>query len=592
MHGLHWLIVSLSIGLTFGAWYISSSQVEAKRLDQFERESQRVIELVDERMRKYEDALWGGVALIDTLDGDLSAADWHRYSKSLRIEEKYVGISGIGVIYALQMCDMPAFLANQTEERPDFRVHPQHELPEFFPITYIEPAENNAPAVGLDMAFESNRYSAAKRARDSGLAQITGPIILISDEGNTPGFLLYAPFYADASQPQAADRREEFSGMVYAPFVFKSLMDGVLAKESRHVGLRITDKSEVLYDEHEPSQAEYDPNPLYTKKSTLVLFGRVWDFDIRSSHSFRDAQRSAQPLTILIGGILINTLLIGMFVVISRANRRALSYADEATAELKLKASDLEGSNRELERFAYVASHDLQEPLRTVCSFSELLAMNYRDSFDSQGQRWLKFMSEGAKRMQSLVQGLLEYSRIGNENAAPTLVDTNALLHEVLGNLQGAIDESNAIVTFDALPAVMGIDSQLRIVFQNLIANALKFQAPETQPKVHIGAEVEGDDCVFCVSDNGIGIEPESSERIFQIFQRLHTSDEYPGTGIGLGITKKVVEAHGGGIWLESSPGEGTKFFFSLAKASELDVLGAPFGQRSQPRELRKRRVI
>jgi PAS domain S-box-containing protein len=232
--------------------------------------------------------------------------------------------------------------------------------------------------------------------------------------------------------------------------------------------------------------------------------------------------------------------------------------------ELKRTVKDLERSNRELEQFAYVASHDLQEPLRTVASYVELLALKYKGKLDEKAERYIAYTVDGADRMSSLINDLLAYSRIATRGKQFEPVDVNAVLKFVTVNLKKAIAESKAAVTSDALPVVTGDGTQLVQLFQNLIGNALKFRKKDVPPVIRISAERGEHEWTFGVHDNGIGIEPRFYERIFVIFQRLHTREEYSGTGIGLSICKRIVERHGGRMWVESKPGEGSSFYFTL----------------------------
>ncbi len=234
-----------------------------------------------------------------------------------------------------------------------------------------------------------------------------------------------------------------------------------------------------------------------------------------------------------------------------------------ADEDLKKALSELERSNKELEQFAYVASHDLQEPLRMVASYVKLLEKKYKGQLDEKADQYIHFAVDGALRMQKLIEGLLAYSRIGRGGEF-TLVDTNEVFSHVVSNLSAALLESHAVITKDDLPRVSGDETQFMQLFQNLIGNAVKFRKPEVPPLVHVSAKRERRNWVFSVRDNGIGMDPAYANRIFLIFQRLHTREEYPGTGIGLALCKKIVERHHGRIWVESAPGEGAIFFFTI----------------------------
>jgi PAS domain S-box-containing protein len=227
--------------------------------------------------------------------------------------------------------------------------------------------------------------------------------------------------------------------------------------------------------------------------------------------------------------------------------------------------ADLERSNKDLEQFAYVASHDLQEPLRMVSSYTQLLAQHYEGRLDEKAKKFMDYAVDGAFRMQRLINDLLTYSRVGTRGKPLEATDTHALLGEAIINLAALIEEKRAIITNDDLPTVRADTSQLTQVFQNLISNAIKFQE-EHVPHIHVSAQDKGREWVFSIRDNGIGIERRYADRVFVIFQRLHTRQEYPGTGIGLALCKRIVERHGGRIWFESEPGNGSTFFFTMPK--------------------------
>lgn len=226
---------------------------------------------------------------------------------------------------------------------------------------------------------------------------------------------------------------------------------------------------------------------------------------------------------------------------------------------------ELERSNKELEQFAYIASHDLQEPMRMIASFTQLLAARYQGRLDEKADEYIAFALEGARRMQTLIRDLLKYARVTSRLKPFDLLDCNEILEDVLSDLQLVISESSAEITFDTLPVVMGDITQIRQLLQNLISNALKFRGTDS-PVIHISAVREQKEWILSVRDNGIGIDPQFHERIFLIFQRLHEREKYPGTGIGLALCKKIVELHGGKIWLESEPGRGTTFYFSIPR--------------------------
>jgi len=246
-----------------------------------------------------------------------------------------------------------------------------------------------------------------------------------------------------------------------------------------------------------------------------------------------------------------------------RANARFNALNTELEQRVQERTTELSRSNAELEQFAYVAAHDLQEPLRKMVGFTQLLAEQYQGRLDSDADELINYVVDGATRMQQLIRELLAYSRVGSKLHAPRPIDCEEVLRRSLANVQAALEESRAVVTHDPLPTVTADGDLLVQVLQNLIDNAVKFKGPDP-PSVHIHAERRSDEWVFSVRDHGIGIDPQFKEHIFVIFQRLHSRTEYSGTGIGLAICKKAVERQGRRIWVDSEPGKGATFYFTL----------------------------
>ena len=233
--------------------------------------------------------------------------------------------------------------------------------------------------------------------------------------------------------------------------------------------------------------------------------------------------------------------------------------------KVRQRTGELESKNKELEQFAYVASHDLQEPLRTISGFVELLQKEYGDRLGGKGYKYLEYLSQGSDRMKTLIKDLLDYSRIGREKEAMS-VDSRQTLAEVLADLDKSIHESGARIQSSDLPVLRAYPTELKLLLQNLITNAIKFRHPDRAPEIYIEAVPEPACWKFMVSDNGIGIESQFLDRIFIIFQRLHSRTKYEGSGIGLAHGKKIAELHGGRLWAESQPGRGSQFFFTISK--------------------------
>ena len=258
----------------------------------------------------------------------------------------------------------------------------------------------------------------------------------------------------------------------------------------------------------------------------------------------------------------INFLLSLSELLTKAMNSRERILAEQKMLELQ---KSLQASNRELERFAYIASHDLQEPLRKIKNYIDLLYSRYESLFDERASKYIDIVSDGANRMQELINNILSLSRITSRGNEFREVDSSKLVSEVVETLEMALKDRKAEVIQQNLPEVFGDNGQLRQVFQNLISNSIKFRG-DTDPIVEVSAEEQADSWIFQIKDNGIGFDNEQAEKIFEVFYRLHSKDEYSGTGIGLAICKKIIERHGGEIWAESNPGEGATFYFTLPK--------------------------
>ena len=248
---------------------------------------------------------------------------------------------------------------------------------------------------------------------------------------------------------------------------------------------------------------------------------------------------------------------------LKKINETLEEQVKERTQELSKSNIELKRSNKELKQFAYISSHDLQEPLRMVTSFTQLLERRYKGQLDNEADDYIEFIVEGAHRMKYLIDDLLTFSRLNTQAKKFENVNLETVLNEVLSNLTVSIEESNAIITHDPLPTVNADKTQMMQVFQNLIANAIKFHG-SNPPKIHISAHKDEKEWKFAVTDNGIGIDPEYQKQIFEVFKRLHTREEYPGSGIGLSVSQKIIRRHGGNIWVESELGKGSTFYFTI----------------------------
>lgn len=561
---IHLVVIVLSLVMTIGVWQYSKIQVASRIETRFEVARDAAVGLLKDGMQKYEDALWAGVAAMESHGNDMTLPQWQDFSSTLRIDERYPGINGIGVIHFLTPDALPAYLAQRQSERPDFTVFPAHDRPLKMPISFIEPAMANKEAIGLDVAHEENRYAAALASRDTGMPQITGPITLVQDAGHTPGFLFYAPFYRDDVPVNAKHDPSDVVGAVYAPFVVRKLMAGLLAKDLRNIRFSITDAGQTIYDEHSAPDVSLDPDPMFTDQVSVDLYGRSWTLDMRTNLAFRADNLQVRPNMVLAAGLIIEALIIALIVMLSRANAQAVKYADKVTAELRREKHKLAATNEELEQFAYVASHDLKTPIRGIGGLTEMLREDLDDYLTSpdalpEVAQNLDRIDARVARMTELTRGIMEFSRVGAYERRSDPLSLPEAVETMIADFEL---EDGQLELHTAEPIVEADTFNLRRVLENLVGNSIKYHDGVRPLKISIDVTRVPKRLQFSVTDNGPGIDPRFHQRVFEVFQTLRDANAPESTGIGLAIVKKLVERQGGAITLSSEPDEGTTFRF------------------------------
>lgn len=569
-------VIALVIPLsgTLMAWKIASQTAHDKASAQFRHMTLESETALVNRMNSYEQSLLSGIGLFA---GSVSVErhEWKAFADAIRVRERFSGIHGIGYIAYVPPERFGRFLQDtRADGAPDFHAHPETAQNDYFIIKYIEPDGINAPALGLNIAFEKNRRDAALLARDTGRTAITGRITLVQDEMKGPGFLLLLPVYKNGMTAGTEEqRRAALEGWVYAPFIARNFMAGLTLGQGEDFNLSVYDGGENTIGSLLYSSGAVTHTPAYAVRKEIRIMQRDWLLVWTSTKSFEKRAAGNEAVIILIAGILFTGLLGALLQMQARRTETIEEQVYIRTAELKEREAHLAQvvdrlteSNTELERFAYVVSHDMQEPIRMVSNFSSLLWHQYQDRMDASGKKYLDIIIEGSKRLQNMIMDLLEYARLGQASRGMQEINAETMLKYVLENLNFVIYEHEAEVTHGKLPVFMGYPVQFMSLMQNLVGNAIKYQPKGRAPKIHVEAEDRGNHWLFSVRDNGIGIDPAQAEKIFEPFKRLHTYQEYPGTGLGLAACKKIVSNHGGRIWVESTLGEGSTFYFTIMK--------------------------
>lgn len=569
-----WVILLLSLIVTICAWYISSKLANERAQDRFMFRVQEMTHAIEERMSIYEQALWGGVALFYA-STEVTREDWREYVRVLELDQNWKGIQGMG--YAIPL--KPEHLkdhekAIQDEGFPDYHVKPNHTRDEYSAIIYLEPFDwRNKRAFGYDMWSNEMRRIAMKRAMETGDASISGMITLVqeTDKDVQRGFLMYLPYYDGVKKYDSLDDRlKYFKGWVYAAFRVGDLMHGILGESSNELSFEIYDgdkieKESLLYDSNEDKGDQVSQEIIFVEEVRLELQGRPWNVLFQSADTYLSDDEAGLPTWIAIGGFTIDILLFYVIFALSTLQRRAENIATEKTKELRDQTENLKRSNHELERFAYIASHDLKSPLRAIDNLSLWIIEDSDKDLNPESKENLQEIRKRIKRMQTLIEGLLEFSKVDRKNHGVESVDCRVLVDEILG-LQEMTSRFEIKIQGE-LPVFEARKQLLIIVFTNLISNVFKHH-----DKVGNGAWLEikcnesESHYVFSISDNGPGIPKELHQKAFQMFQTLKPRDEVEGSGLGLAMVKKIVELEGGEITLESDTGKGCKFTFSWPK--------------------------
>jgi signal transduction histidine kinase len=550
----------------------AGDRTERERLD---RHADRVAATIARRVRTYGEVLYSVHGLFLS-SRHVTPREFHDNLAAQRIFRRHPGVQVVGFAQWAEGTEIPELAARVGRETaasglgyPRFRVQPDPGGSPQAPIVYFEPRAGNAKAFGFDFMSEAHRRGALLRTLTSGRPEATAPVRLVQERGRQRGFLVMLGVKRPDGRPR---------GAAYAAFRMGDLVRGAIGTRGRDE-IEIYDRgvaggdvkplaaAKRAFDSDGTAEAGLGGAAYGSRLVDVEVMGRAWTIHVAPRAGMATRMETTLEWLAFALGALLAAVAAWLLGSAQRTERRALALAERMTEHLRTSQTELARSNAELERFAYVASHDLREPLRTVTGFLGLLSRRHRDRLDDEGQEFVELAVAGAKRMDALIAELLEYSRAGRGESRADAVDVEAAWNVAVRNLGAAIAESGAEVTAGPLPVVLADRGEMVQLLQNLVSNAIKYRG-EHPPRIHIDAVPHGDEWEIAVADDGPGIDPRHHERIFVLLHRLHRRDEVEGTGIGLAICKKIIERHGGRIWVESAEGQGARFAFTLPAAT------------------------
>ncbi len=546
---------------------------------------------IEARTHAYEQVLRGGIGLLHA-SASVTRGEWHDYFTDLDLEQNYPGIQGIGFARILVLdSQVEAFTAGvRAEGFADFKVWPDSDLPMRSAIEFLEPFdERNRRAFGYDMLTEPTRNRGISQAIDSGQPTMTGMVTLVqeTDQDVQAGFLTYLPLYKKGAITSTAEqRRAAILGTVYSPFRMNNFMAGLLSPiATEQFILEVYDgataSEEALMFRSSPSEPlrHFRSAPLQ-RRFEMKVSNHRWTADVTAKPAFQTASDHTSSRIILASGLLLTLLATIIHQNLRSTESKALDLATRMTSELRSseqrvnrlvgtlerrvaeRTESLVAINQELEAFSYSVSHDLRAPLRSVHGFASALREDYADKLDEGAISYLDRVTAAADRMGRLIDDLLRLSRVARAPVKLEAVDISQIAEEVLDGFQREQPDHQVAWTVQPDLETSGDRAMVESVLQNLLENAWKYSSKSAAPTIKVAQHGEGGDRYFLVSDNGIGFDQKYAEKVFQPFQRLHDDSVYEGSGIGLSTVRRIIQRHGGKIWIETSVDAGTRACF------------------------------
>lgn len=567
--------------LTGLAWYYVSKNVAAQKSLRFEETVASTQLAVDRNMRAYVDAMLDARGLFAASER-VRRDEWRDYVAASNLARRYPGIRAIGYARRVGSEERDAHVSEVREQGfPNYNLRPSGERYEYFPIVYIEPSGGaNNRLLGYDVYSDRVSRSAMEQARDTGLPKASGKVKLpaVDDDVLQPDLLIFTPVYRKGEpREDEVARRRALQGFIVGVFRTDELLGAIFGERvGPGVDLEIFDgaqftQAHLLYDgDGVLRAADESHSPAFSEIITLEVAGRVWTLYFSMPPGFERGWQRNLPLLVLLSGLALSLLLFSVTWALTRSRaeaERTGAQLQVANRGLKTMNKDLEAANAELEAFSYSVSHDLRAPLRHIDGFSQILLEDHEQDLGEDGRNYLRRIRAATKRMGDLIDDLLGLSRLTRADMHWENVDLSTLARSVSADLRESDPKRDVEFVIQEGLVASGDARLLRVALENLIGNAWKFTKNQPTPRIEFGVAQREGVPAYYVRDNGAGFDMAYAGKLFGAFQRLHSSEEFEGAGIGLATVRRVVRHHGGQVWAEGKVGRGATFYFTLRAA-------------------------
>ena len=581
LHWGHWLFAALSLLVTIVA-ALSVGAAEDARADRFfGGELERTVDLLTDRLQRYEDLLWASVAKIAAVDRPLAHAEWLALLDRLVNTDEYPAITGSAVGFAVASEDLSAFIEERRRERPGYTVWPEGEATVHLPLAYARPDEIQRRFEGIDATHNPPRRATILRAARLNAVSATTPMAI--DTSGELDFVLLAPFYRNHEVPAPPLREKRLAGWIGISIRVRSLLEGILAENRRDIRIRLSDGDMVIYDERNAARGNFDPDPLERARAEIAVYGRSWWLDAESALTFRREFGGGAAWVVLAAGLLIDALLFSLLVMLSRTKARAESAAAHATRSLRAKEKALARTNEERQGFAHLIAQGLTMPLRDIGTLAAHVRVDLDRPFDASTRREIRSnlvkVHQEAAYTAALIDGVLSYYNPPGLEEMPERCELGELLEGVSRRLE--LDRSRL-----RRGGEVGVLSARRTCLEQaltqLIDNAFAHHPDPGHAHVTVSTESRGKFVRFYIADDGLGIDPSHHERIFELLHTVRSRSTTPRAGVGLPIVRRIVERTGGTISVRSALGEGSTFVVDWPREQDTNA-----GEETVPPERR-----